>query len=218
MNERTFVAALALLCVPVLGASRASAQAAEDRDLRLGAHLALGFGGDADVFSDPGVTSSAALDPTVGFALRAELPVLDFVAIGGLFEALTFQADSDTFGRDRTRKWAFDFDAFARVRYVIELPDAGLFLEPYLLLPLGFSFGMLHDLDGDGDEAWPGWNTGVLAGLSVLTASGLGGFLELGWRHHEVYTQWTVPFIGSNVDVSLVTNQFALNLGFVAVL
>lgn len=217
MNERTvFFAALALLSIPVLGGSRASAQTAEDRDLRLGAHLALGLGGDADLFLD-GRKGSAALDPTVGFGLRAELPILDFVSIGGLFEALTFEFDSDTLGRDR--EWAFDFDAFVRLRYVIELPDAGLFLEPYVLLPLGFSFSMLDDPDGEvgDDEAWPGWNTGVLAGLSVLTSSGLGGFVELGWRHREVYTHVEVPFI-DDLDLSLVTNQFALNLGFVAVL
>ncbi|MDQ3034036.1 MAG: hypothetical protein M3Y87_16595 [Myxococcota bacterium] len=204
------LSALALLVTAL--PSRAAAQNAEDRHLRLGAHLALGMGGDADVFTDTEIGSgrgSESLDVSAGFGARAEVPILDFVSVGGLFEAFT----SETNASGAEREWAFDFDAFVRLRYVLELVAGELFLEPYVLLPLGFTFAMLDDPDGDGDEAWPGWNTGVLAGVSVFSSARIGGFLELGWRHHEVYTGVSnVPVVG-DTQISLVTNQFALNLG-----
>jgi hypothetical protein len=212
MSTRTLVATtLSLLLVPTALASTARAQdgfadPASDRSLRVGAYLVLGFGGDADLHSDPGGKTSDQLDVSVGFGARADLPVHDFIAIGGLFEAVSFETDAPS----AEREWAFDFDGYVRLRYAIELAS-DLVLEPYLLLPLGFTAAALDDPDGSGDEAWPGWNTGALAGLAILTASHFGGFVELGWRHHEVYTE--VSSILGNVDLSLVTNQFAMHLG-----
>lgn len=211
MSTRIVVHSIVALAVTALP-SLATAQDAEDRHLRLGAHLALGMGGDADEFIDTELGStrgSDSLDVSAGFGARAEIPIFDFVSIGGLFEAFT----SETNASGAEREWAFDFDAFVRLRYVLELLAGELFLEPYVLLPLGFTFAMLDDPDGDGDEAWPGWNTGVLAGVSVLSSARIGGFLELGWRHHEVYTSVSnVPVFG-DTEISVVTNQFALNLG-----
>lgn len=208
MNVRTLaVSLLALLSLPTWLASTASAQGAEDRGLRLSGYLVLGFGGDADLHSDPGGTISDALDVSAGFGARVEAPIHDYIAIGGLFEAVSYETDAAM----AEREWAFDFDGFVRFRYVIELVPGDLSLEPYVLLPLGFTFSMLDDPDGSGDEPWPGWNTGVLAGIAIMTSSRVGGFLELGWRHHEVYTR--VSSILGNADLSLVTNQFALHLG-----
>ena len=206
---------VSVLVLSAWSAAAASAQDAPAPRAYLGAHLALGFGGDADTNAGD-LRGSAALDPTAGFGLRADIPLHDYVSVGGMFEALTFETESTGSGFETERKWALDFDVLARVRYPIEL--SGLVLEPYVALPFGLTIAMLDDPDGSGDEPWPGWNVGVLAGAYLFsTALRIGGFLELGWRHHQVYTESRGVF-GGNIDIKVVTNQFAVNLGFLFVL
>lgn len=181
-----------------------------DDHLRVSGHLALGFAGEGDyeASSDVGsIDTESDLDPTIGFGFRVEKPVLDFLSVGVMFEALSFLIDQP----DAEREWAFDFDAMIRVRYMFEVLRGELFLEPYGMLPVGFTFAWLDDPDGDGDEAWPGWNIGAFAGISVIHSSRFGGFLELGWRHLEVYTH--VDSVLGDADIAITTNEFAMNLG-----
>jgi hypothetical protein len=202
----------ALLSVTELSAATAEAQEREDRSPRVAVNLALGFAGELDTQ----VGNSRAdvdLDPTVGFDVRGELPVLDFLAVGVWFEMLGVLTDTNGAEREET----VGFDAYVRARWVFEVIPSDLFIEPYLLLPLGFTAGILPDDDGSGDDVWAGWNTGVLAGAQVLHGSGFGGYLEFGWRHAEVYDHRSVTILGTTIttDLALTMNELALNFGAV---
>lgn len=179
-------------------------------------NLALGFGGELawSIDDESGFLTgrqSSDLDASVGFDLRGEIPVLDFLVVGGMFSFLT--VDADFVGRNFEREETFGFDGYLRGRWVFEVLQDVLFIEPYVMLPLGFTMAVLPDDDGSGDDVWPGWNTAVLLGAQVLHASGFGGYLEMGWRHAEVYNRQA--FAGVQVDSGLAMNEFALNLGFV---
>jgi len=193
-----------LLLVP----SVASAQPAEDDQVRLGGFFALGLGGDAN-YEGPLLSSSPGLDPTLGFGVRIEGSVWDYLSIGAQFELLTFEADI----LDGERETVLNGDLLFRVKYLIELEPASLYLEPYVALPVGFSAGILDDIDGTDDEAWPGWNIGAMAGAYLLTSAQIGFFLEAGWRYHQVFSNVTVGPIEN--DYQIETHQFALNVGVV---
>lgn len=202
------LAGAALLVLPAPCAAQGGAP--RDPRLTLAGHFALGLGGDAvfDVHDTTLGDVSTSLDPTVGFGARADYGVLDVLAIGALFQALAFNRDV----RDAGSDWTFDFAGYVRLRWAIEVAE-GTFLEPYALFPLGFGFVMGDDLDrGSGDEPWPGFYTGALAGVSLMTSAHVGGFVELGWEHHEFWTSARAPIVG-NYDVTVYANQFALHLG-----
>lgn len=192
----------------VLGGSVASTATAQEDDPRLAAALALGLGGDADITTGfPALDGSVDLDPTVGFGVRGEFPLHRYFVLGGSFELMTFELDGG--GTDFEREEVFDFDGILRARYPVELSAESIWVEPYVALPVGFSMGVFPE--GDGDQVWPGWNLGVLAGAYLLVPPHVGFFLELGWRHHQVYSD--VEVLGTNRDRKIVTNQFALQLG-----
>ncbi len=204
------LACLALLSL--LAASSAEAQSISDRSPRIAGNLALGLAGELDTHAESNagtLETESDLDPSVGFDLRGELPLLDFLVLGGWFEFLSYEVDASGAEREET----FSFDAFVRIRWVFEAIANTLFIEPYVLLPFGFSMAVLPDDDGSGDDIWPGWNTAVLAGAQILHESGFGGYLELGWRHAEVYQDRTV--LGADVRFSYIVNELAMNLGFV---
>ena len=201
------LACLALLSG--LAASSAEAQSISDRSPRIAGNLALGLAGELDTHANTALGSGsteADLDPSVGFDLRGELPLLDFLVLGGWFQFMSYEVDASSAEREET----FSFDAYLRIRWVFEAIANTLYIEPYVLLPFGFSMAVLPDDDGSGDDVYPGWNTAVLAGAQILHESGFGGYLELGWRHAEVYHDHRV--FG---ELSLVVNEMAMNLGFV---
>ncbi|AKF05121.1 hypothetical protein [Sandaracinus amylolyticus] len=192
--------------------ANASAQILErDDHLRIGAHLGLGFGGeyDASTSSEAGTLElDDDLDPSVGFGFRIEQPFLDFFSVGGLFEAMSYEPDAN----GAEREWAFHFDLLVRIRAMFEVIRGQLFLEPYAAMPIGFTLGVLTVPGDDDDSAWPGWNIGALAGLTVITAARIGGFIELGWRHLDVFNGDDLPVVG-DVDYAVTVNELALNLG-----
>ncbi|HJL14464.1 MAG TPA: hypothetical protein RMH99_02340 [Sandaracinaceae bacterium LLY-WYZ-13_1] len=205
---RRFVgfAGLALLVGRILAPSAARAQAEHDDYTRLGAHFALGLAGDAEVNAE-GLETVWGLDPTLGFGARLERPVHPFVVLGGLFEMLAFDPD----GRSDTQ-WIFDFDLSVRVRALVEI-DTAVYLEPYAGLPVGFTLGYLFDpgdLLGDGQSVWPGWNIGAMGGLG-LVVEGFSAYVEVGWRHHQVYSEVDTAF--GSADWKTVTNQLAIRAG-----
>ena len=207
---------LSVLALSLVAAAPVRAQDLADRTFRLGANLALGFAGEYDTYASAtvaGVRRTAHgegdANPSIGFDVRGEVPVADFLVIGGWFELLTLQSDVMNAQREAT----FGIDGYVRARWVFELGDGSFFLEPYVLLPIGFTGAVVDDDDGSGDDLWPGWNTGVFGGAQFLSAMGLGGYLELGWRHGEIYQ--TFPIAGVDTDWSIVLNELALNVGVV---
>jgi len=205
LHHRWVAGALLIACFAPLTA-KAQRNGGDVGDVRLAAYFALGVGGDAEVTTGSS-ESSASLDPTVGFGARIEVPVHEYVAIGGIFELLTFEADT-AFADEREA--VLDFDVWVKGRYRFEISE-GLAIEPYIGVPFGLALAVLDDPDGDGDEVWPGFNIGVLAGAMLIVDSRFGALLELGWRHHQVFTEVS-SFLG-DVDVSIETNQFAMHFG-----
>lgn len=205
MRSMTMALLLGALLLGAWGASAAHAQDAPDR-LRLGGHLALAFGGDADTQIGD-ASGSNSLDPTIGGGARVEMAIHDYVSVGGMFEVLTFEQDA--VGAEREA--VFDFDGIVRARYAIELSAGSLWIEPYLALPFGLTLAVLDDPDGSGDEVWPGFNIGALAGAYLVTNANVAFFLEMGWRHHQVFNEASA--FGFDVDLKVVTNQFAVQLG-----
>jgi len=145
------------------------------------------------------------LDPGIGFGIRVERRVADWLAIGGMFEMMAAKVD----GVD-DRFFFIDADIFGKVMYEIEL-SGSMGLEVYGLIPFGFTAG----LDGDetfGDEVRAfGLNTGLLAG-AMLMLEHFGIMFEMGFRHHSIWDEADLG-IGGNRDVRLGTNQFAMNFG-----
>lgn len=193
--------ALALACV---APSAARADADDVGHLRLSAYFALHVAGDAD-WNVGNASGSADLDPTVGFGVRGEVPLHDYFVVGGLFELLTFEADT-TF--DDEREAVMSFDLWARARYVFEV-SRDMRIEPYVGVPFGLTLAVLNHPSG-GDQVWAGFNTGVLAG-ALLRLGAFGVFFELGWRHHQVY--WEQDTVFGDIEYKLVTNQMAMHFG-----
>ncbi len=145
------------------------------------------------------------LDPGIGFGIRVERRLADWMALGGMFEMLAAKAD----GVD-DRFFFLDADIFAKVLHEIEL-SGSMGLEVYGLIPFGFTAG----LDGDdtfGDEVRAfGLNTGLLAGAMLILDS-VGLMVELGFRHRSVWDE-VDTFLGGRRDVRLGVTQFAMNFG-----
>lgn len=207
------IALLSIVSASGLFVAPAAAQELADRNVRLAGNLALGLAGEVDTYVESSLGTARGevdLEPSVGFDLRVEAPVLDFLVIGGWFEMLTIEQDTSGAEREET----VSFDGYVRGRWVFAVADDQFFIEPYVLLPLGFSAALLPDSDASGDDdTWLGWNTGAFFGSQFLHASGFGGYVEVGWRHAEVYEEHTV--LGGDVKGSLVLNEMALNFGFV---
>gem|GEM_PF-3446456 len=176
-----------------------------DRNVRLLANLATGFAGELDTQVNDS-RGDFDLDPSVGFDLRVEVPVLDFLVIGAQFEFLGVLQDAS--GAEREEM--FGFDGYVRLRWAFDV-TLDFVIEPYLFLPLGFAMAVLPD--GDDDRVWPGWNTGAMTGAQFLHDSGFGGYLEVGWRHAEAYDHRTL--FGVDFDSAITLNELALNIGFV---
>lgn len=195
------LASLALSILPSL----AEAQRPRWDDLRLGAHFALGLGGDADA-TVGNIDSSSSLDPTLGAGVRVSVPLHEYFVAGGMFELMTFETDAPMAERESV----FNFDLMLKGRYIVEIDDR-MGIEPYLAVIVGPSLAIFDDPDGSGDEVWPGWNIGVLGGAAVLFDP-VGFFLELGWRFHQAFTEASVPIVG-DVDYQVHTHQFAMQVG-----
>ena len=154
---------------------------------------------------------ASPLDATLGFGVRAELPVHEYILVGGLFEVLAVDADSNGY-----TQWLVDIDALVKGRYPITLGE--IVLEPYLAMPVGFTVGRFLDAataTADDLANWPGWNIGLMAGAMVIWGK-LGAFLELGWRHHHVFHEYNNG--GADIDNDGAMHQFAMNIGAALVL
>lgn len=205
----------ALLVVSVvlgtMGAAHADAQ--RDDGSSFEAYGAFGFAGDGSTRVDVPVLNPVrttyGFEPTLGFGLRYVVAMGEYFALGGFFEGLTMQPDEG--GRDRD--WVFDFALRPEVRYAFDV--GGFTIEPFVAVPIGFTIAVLEDLDDGhsphGDEPWPGFNAGVMAGARFLFGGGFGALVEMGWRHHQAWSAYRV--LGNDYEVNTTANQFALHVG-----
>ncbi len=199
----------ALALVSLAEVSSAEAQSVEhfkSSDTRVSGYFALTACCEGHVVDLDGPDEGEFdLDPGIGFGLRVERKVADWLAIGGLFEMLAAKAD----GVD-DRFFFIDADIFGKVMYEAQL-SGSMGLELYGLIPFGFTVGMDGD-DTFGDEVRAfGLNTGLLAG-AMLLLDGFGIFVELGFRHRSVWDE-VDTFLGGARDVRLGVTQFAMNFG-----
>jgi len=210
---RTFAFALSALALASLVTSASAEAQSVDRfrssDTRLTGYFALTACCEGQLVNLDGPGDEEFdLDPGIGFGLRVEKSLADWLALGGMFEMLAAKAD----GVD-DRFFFMDFDVFAKVMYEIDL-SGSMGLEIYGLVPFGFTIG----LDGDdtfGDEVRAfGLNTGLMAG-AMLILDHVGLIVEMGFRHRSVWDEYDSVF--GDVDVRLGVSQFAMNFGVSAV-
>ena len=160
----------------------------------------------ADNLDDSRGDFSYDLDPSVGFGVRAERRIMDFIALGGLFEMVAVKADNGPLFAEYDRDFLLDFDLFAKVLVEFSLKQ-GMGLELYGLLPFGFSVGLADDIPlVDEDVTGFGINLGALGG-AMLVFEKFGIFTELGFRHHSLWDEFR------NVDYHLGITQVAWNFG-----
>lgn len=215
------IAVLSFAIVGLATSPSAAQSSTFDHDFRVAANFAMGVGGELDLYTSTRVGGGAStdnhgesnLDPSIGFDLRGEGDVADFLSIGGWFEFLGVLVDAT----DAEREEYFAFDLYARPHYTVEVATGAFWIEPYVLLPFGLSLSPLPATPDDGDDVWVGWNTAILGGAQFLHASGFGGYVEVGWRHAEAYRSESTTVLGTTVDAkgSLVLNEVAINIGAV---
>ncbi|MBX3247571.1 MAG: hypothetical protein KF901_10380 [Myxococcales bacterium] len=192
----TRVGALALVALGLSSLAPASA-AAEDKT-RVSLYFALGAGGQSTARVE-GRSTSGGLDPTLGAGLRLEYLVLEYLAIGGMFEMGGYKYD----GRSREADLYFDFDAWVKGRYVFDL--GSLKLEAYLGLPFGLTAFRPDRADNE-----VGFNTGLLGGASLLFDR-FALFAELGWRRRQFRRSESI--FGIDIVARVFTNQLAMHFG-----
>ena len=151
---------------------------------------------DATDFLD--LSTDASTDPGFGFGVRVERRVLDFLALGGMFEMLAWRLDGDD-----DREFFIDADVFARLPLDIDL-SGDLGLEIYALLPVGFTAAFQDE--NDRSRRALGVNLGLLGG-AMVSFDTFGLFAEFGFRHHSVFDDV------EGRDFRLGLTQVAFNLG-----
>lgn len=167
----------------VLGAGASGVARAQDdhaaRDARrFVPHLHVGFGGSIEL-EGLGIFAGteADLDPTIGIGLRLEVPLHEYVLMGGFLMISFWEID----GVDVDRNNLFDFDLLIGGRYTF---DVGHGLEVRLLLPVGFTLSLLDNDVETHANAGPGWNVGFWFGAMYPVHERVGLLLELGMLHH----------------------------------
>ena len=170
-------------------------------DPRIIGYLRVGFGGEAE--AEDGVLG-AELDATIGFGVRFEAPLHDYIVLGGLFQASWWEPE---FFDDKS---AFlDFDLYIAGRFSFQAGP--LPMEARITLPVGFT---LSFPDSEiATDTGVGWNIGLLFGLQMFLPDSIVGFLfELGWWRHSAHHE----FGGANREGHI--NQGTMTLGVIVLL
>jgi hypothetical protein len=170
-------------------------------DPRIIGYLRVGFGGEAE--AEDGVLG-AELDATIGFGVRFEAPLHDYIVLGGLFQASWWEPE---FFDDKS---AFlDFDVYIAGRFAFQAGP--LPMEARITLPVGFTLS-LPDSEIATDTG-AGWNIGLLFGLQMFLPDSIVGFLfELGWWRHSAHHD----FGGANREGHI--NQGTMSIGVIVLL
>lgn len=202
--------ALGLVIAALASTSASPARADDPVTTRFMVFTGGAFGGDYEISYDGSLFSgtfsnSLAATPLVG--VRGEVEFLHYLGFGGQL-VTSFWRDSDASRRNPM----IDLSITPRVRVPIVI-DGRYLLEPYLVIPVGFSLAIWNssvNLTGGLDRANPGLNLGALAGVTFLTRRHVGAFLEFGWMHHVAYDSDQ-----DGARFSLTTNQATLHAGVV---
>jgi hypothetical protein len=148
------------------------------------------------------------LDPTIGFNLRVDIPVADYLLLGPLFQFGAWRPDVS--GPTPSRSYYFDIDLFVRGRIPIEADPVAFQL--WAGIPIGLTLSFLGEETGRNLEGFGlGWNIGILFGGAVHFTKKFGMFAEIGWLQHKMSHELDV---GSG-DVDFRLSQGNFNIGFV---
>lgn len=144
------------------------------------------------------------LASTLGFNLRGDEPLGDYVLLGPMLQFGSWRpAQPSGFGHS----YFIDLDLVLRFR--VPITTAKLNYQLWLGMPIGVSADLASKDFGPANPGI-GWNIGVLFGGAVHFAPKFGLFGELGWEQHRL----THTRDGQS-DLDLKLQQALLNLGIV---
>ena len=142
------------------------------------------------------------LDTTLGFNLRTDVPVADYVLLGPMLQLGSWRPENAT-----GHSYFIDLDLVLRFRAPITTSNFNYQL--WLGMPIGLSASLPGSNFADTDFGI-GWNIGVLFGGAVHFTPKFGLFGEVGWEQHRL----THARQGQS-DLDLKLQQALLNLGIV---
>lgn len=147
------------------------------------------------------------LEPAFTLGARYESPLARYFGLGLHLEWMRYGSENDD--------TADNFLDLGLDPYVGMSFGNSLRIEPRVMMPIGYSMHILNEddrvdeADGGFGAIANGFHVGVLGGVALRHRSGIGGLLELGYMHHQVFDSNE----NGNVDVRLRTNQFVLRAG-----
>jgi hypothetical protein len=160
----------------------------------------LGFSGDVERDGN-----KSALDSTLGFNLRADVPIEGYLLVGPLIQFGAWRPDVSP---TPSRNYYVDFDFFLRARLPITTPSTNFQL--WAGVPIGLTADILGEDVAGASSVGFGWNIGVLFGGAVHFTPKFGLFAELGWLQHKMSHAGDT---GPDLDFRLA--QWNFNIGFV---
>ena len=144
------------------------------------------------------------LATTLGFMLRGDMPVADYVLLGPMLQFGSWRPDQNP---APNHSYYVDLDLVVRFRAPIT--TSKLNYQLWLGMPVGVSVG-IPSSDFDGASPGIGWNIGVLFGGALHFTPKFGLFAETGWEQHRL----THTREGQS-DLDLKLQQALLNVGLV---
>jgi hypothetical protein len=144
------------------------------------------------------------LDTTLGFNLRSDVPLADYVLLGPMLQFGSWRPDQNPAAN---HSYYVDLDLVVRFRAPITTSKFNYQL--WLGMPIGISVDVASSDFGDTSPGI-GWNIGVLFGGAVHFTPKFGLFAETGWEQHRM----THTRDGQS-DLDLKLQQPLLNLGIV---
>ena len=142
------------------------------------------------------------LATTLGFNLRTDVPVADYVLLGPMLQLGSWRPEPKS-----GHSYFVDLDLVLRFRAPIT--TSTLNYQLWLGMPIGVSVGVPGGNFADADFGI-GWNVGVLFGGAVHFTPKFGLFGEVGWEQHRLTHSRQ-----DQSDLDLKLQQALLNLGIV---
>jgi hypothetical protein len=144
-----------------------------------------------------------ALDPTIGFNLRGDIPIERYLVVGPLLQFGAWRPDVSP---APSRNYYIDVDLFLRGR--IPISTASTNFQLWAGVPVGFTLDALGQEAPGVSTVGIGWNIGVLLGGAVHFTPKFGLFAELGWLQHKITHT-------ADQNLYFRLGQWNTNLGFV---